>query len=168
MSVEIKLGDIGFNHPAPTREFLEDAADREDDCGGIVTAGSMDVPRDCMDCGTCHDCIIRTMESAHESELAALRDELARVREQHLVIMTGHDCTWGIGSGRHCTDDKPCKKHQLAAAVAERDAMRVRYEEAVGLLRKAQRVIFHHESSVRGEIDAFLASLPKPKEPPHA
>jgi len=32
---------------------------------------------DCMNCGQCHDCVVLTMEMAHEAEVAELRAEIA-------------------------------------------------------------------------------------------
>ena len=38
---------------------------------------NIDDENDCMNCGQCHDCIVLTMETAHEAEVAELRAEIA-------------------------------------------------------------------------------------------
>lgn len=38
---------------------------------------NIDDENDCMNCGMCHDCIVLTMETAHEAQAAKLRAEIA-------------------------------------------------------------------------------------------
>lgn len=43
---------------------------------------NIDDENDCMNCGMCHDCIVLTMETAHEAQAAKLRAEIERLRAE--------------------------------------------------------------------------------------
>lgn len=45
-----------------------------------------DDENDCMNCGLCHDCIVLTMETAHEAEVAALRAKIERLRAENAKL----------------------------------------------------------------------------------
>jgi len=70
----------------------------------------------------------------YDEAVAALRADLAKCKEDSLETLISFDCTWGIGSGRHCPVDNPCMSHRF-------EACRSRLTEAEGLLRNAREFI---------------------------
>lgn len=143
MSVEIKIGDIGFNHPAPSREWLESAADREDECGGIVTAGSMEADLQSALAEVAkltgeRDAACRIMDEyqqgwdsicdklrAAESTVAEMEEELSGVQKRlgEAVALLRMADFGGCGDHPKSRDCKICKLWERARiAIAHHDA----------------------------------------------
>jgi hypothetical protein len=58
------------------------------------------------------------------SRLAEAERERDALKETSLETLTSFDCSWGIGSGRHCPDGNPCMSHRFEKARSERDELR--------------------------------------------
>ena len=113
-----------------------------EECSGTEQGDRDEQDRDCMNCGMCSWCIQRTMEVAHESDLAALKQQNAAL-----------------------TAEVERLKRDLCMTEAERDAARALVAEARRVIRLARRAMqnqWHNKPEVGKEaaceeLDTFLA-----------
>ena len=112
-----------MSDPNDYRDYcpIEEAEQREREC-------------DCMNCGTCHDCIILTMEASHEAELADLRSRLASAESDRDALRAHLDEAEGLlrPFAEYC--------EAIGPAFTGKEGVRIQYGESMQAARKCPKV----------------------------